>query len=477
MRGSVLTVVALCAFLTTLDTTIVVLALPAVQEEFGLSTARLAWVPGAYTLAFAACLVSGGRLADVHGRRTVLVGGLLLFTAASLMAAASPTGAVLIAGRAVQGVGSALVLPAALAVVMAAPDQAARDRGAAVWMASLATALAAGPVVGGLITQFWHWSGIFWINLPLGAGVALLALTVPESRADGVRPDLTGMLTCAVALGAAAFALLHGQEAGWAHPAVGAAAATAVLGAALFVLLQRRSAHPMLDLALLRARAFRGGTTAQVLWGMGVNGAFFFVSLFLQRGLGLDPSTSGLMFLPIAALLVVCSPLAPAASARFGPARTVAAGLTCVSVGLACTAVVAATAPRAVLLLPGLAAIGAGSALTVPLTTAVLSDVPEERVGVAGGVFSTAREASGLLGIGLLGVLITLWRDTARAGGASPAVALTQGYAVGLGLAAVLVAVGAAVAATTLPGAPDGDRMGARGRLAPDLPRRGDRDR
>jgi predicted MFS family arabinose efflux permease len=389
--------IAAAAFLTTIDNTIVNVALPSIQRDLHMSLPQLQWVVTGYLVMFAALMLPGGRLADRYGARRILLAGLAVFTAASLPAGLAPDAAVLLAARAVQGAGAALVLPAGLAVVASAATARQRDGGAAVWMAALAAALATGPVAGGWLTQHlgWHW--VFLVNIPVGlAGLALGWRGLPDTGPGGGEPVRLATLA-----------------------------------------------------ALARVGAFGGGLAASVLWGAGVNGVMFYTSLFLQRTAGFSASRTGLVFLPLAALVVLVAPVTPRLAARFGPARTVAVGLAGVAAGLAAVALVRhqVTMPR---LLPGLALIGIGSALTVPMTSTALAAVPPARTGVASGLLAVAREASGLVGISALGLIVTAGHQVpahGRLGGG-----FVGGYGAALLTAAGLVLAGAVIAGLTLPG-------------------------
>ncbi|MED7929413.1 MFS transporter [Nonomuraea sp. LP-02] len=432
-----LTAVALAGFLTTLDNTVVTVALPSIQRDLGAGLAALEWVATGYLLTFAGLMPAGGRLADVWGHRATLLTGLTLFTAASFAAGLAGAVGPLVAARLVQGAGAALVLPATLAV-LAVLDERRRSTGVAVWMASGAAALALGPVVGGYLSQHAHWSWVFLVNVPLGAAVvALAALAVPASRPVRRALDVPGVLASAVFLASGTFALIHGGEHGYGSPAVVAALALCAGGGAAFAVAERRAADPMVDLRLFAVRAFAGGVAAQVLWGLGVNGVFFYTAIFLQGVLGFTPTGSGLAFVPLALLVVLVTPLAPLLERRVGAGRTLAAGLTLVAGGMAVAATLEAGDGWG-RLLPAVCAIGIGSALTMPLGSAVLGAVPQDRAGVAGGVFSVSREVSGLFGIAAVGAVVQ----------AAPSFA--TGYATGLLAAAGLVLAGALIALRTL---------------------------
>ncbi|MGW5685022.1 MFS transporter [Nonomuraea sp. NPDC003754] len=432
-------VVALAGFVTTLDNTVVTVALPTIRADLGAGLAALEWVATGYIMTFAGLMLAGGRLADVYGRRKALVAGLVTFTAASLAAGLATTIQLLVAARLVQGVGAALILPATLAV-LAGKDDRQRSAGVAVWMASGAGALALGPLVGGYLSQHAHWTWVFLINVPIGAAVTALAVAVvPESRERGAaRVDLPGVAASAVVLSSGTFALIHGSEYGWTAPVIVGAGLACVAGAVAFVVVERRAAEPMVDPALFAARSFTGGVVAQVLWGLGVNGVFFYTAIFLQGVLGFSPTASGVAFVPLAVLVVAVTPLVPLVERRLGAGRTVAAGLALVAAGMAGVAFLGPGDGWGELL-PAVCAIGIGSALTMPLGSAVLAAVPEGRAGVAGGVFTVGREISGLFGIAAIGVIV------------QSAGTFAAGYSAGLLVAAGLVLAGAVVGLATLP--------------------------
>ncbi|MFG1966347.1 MFS transporter [Nonomuraea sp. NPDC049028] len=280
-----LTVVGLAGFVTTLDNTVVTVALPSIQRDLHTRLSALEWVATGYILTFAGLMIAGGRLADVYGRRKVLLIGLTVFTGASLGAGLATSIEPLVVARLAQGVGAALILPATLAVLAGRPD---RSLGVAIWMASGAGALALGPVVGGYLSQHAHWSWVFLINVPMGAAViALATVAISETRAEpsvGRRGqvDVPGLLASVVFLASGTFALIHGGEYGWGSPPILIAVAGCVGGGVLFLVLERGARAPMVELGLFAGRSFTGGVLAQVLWGLGVNGVFFYTALFLQ---------------------------------------------------------------------------------------------------------------------------------------------------------------------------------------------------
>ncbi|NUT44505.1 MAG: MFS transporter [Thermoactinospora sp.] len=433
-------VVGLAGFVTTLDNTVVTVALPSIQQDLAARLPALEWVATGYIMTFAGLMLAGGRVADVHGNRRAMICGLVVFTAASLAAGLAAHIGALIAARLVQGVGAALTLPATLAV-LAGQDERRRSQGVAVWMAAGAGALALGPVVGGYLSQHAHWSWVFLINVPIGLATIGLALVVVPGRGGGPagpRLDLRGLASSAVVLAAGTFALIHGPQYGWSSPVIVATAVAALVASVVFVAVERRAADPMVDPVLFRSRVFTGGVLARVVWGLGVNGVFFFTAIFLQGVLGFSPTAAGVAFVPLALLVVLVTPLAPTVERRLGPGRTVALGLVMVAAGMALVAFLRPGDGWAQLL-PAVCLIGAGSALTMPLGSAVLGAAPEGRGGIAGGVFTVSREISGLFGIALIGVIV------------HEAGTFSYGYALGLLAAALLVVVGALISLATLP--------------------------
>lgn len=450
-RGWSVATIAAVAFLTTVDGTIVNVALPSIQRALGMSLPSAQWVVTAYLITFSAFMLTGGRVTDRYGAGRVLRAGLGIFTLASVLAGLSGDATVLLLSRAAQGAGAALALPAGLALAASGPTARERDALASVWMASLASALAAGPVLGGWISQHlgWHW--IFLINLPAGlAGIVIAGRAADRTPRDGgARADWAGLICSVTALSAATFVLTDATTAGWTSPRVLLAAAVSAAAVAGLVRAERHAGRrgdtPMLSMPGGRVL---GGVAVSVLWGAGVNGVFFCTSIFLQRDAGFSATRAGVVFVPAALLVILMTPLVPALAARLGPGLTVACGLLVVALGLAWLAVVVHPAARpglAPLLAPA-AVIGAGSALTVPLTTSVLASVPADRTGVASSVLSLARESSGLAGICVITLIVTAAGSGDGVGG------FARGYGWGVLTAAAFALAGAVVALLTLPG-------------------------
>ena len=405
--------------------------------------------PRSYILVFAGLLLVGGRLADVYGRRRLFVAGLAVFTLASLGAGLAGSGAVLIAARLVQGLGAALMVPTTLAIIAATfTDTRERTRAIGIWAAIGALALAFGPLIGGLISQHLHWGWIFLINVPVGVITMALALfAIAESRDTSTSRhlDVPGLAASAVALFSLTYALIEGHDKGWTSGTILGALALAAVAGGLFVLIEARSAHPMVELSMFRSRAFAGGTGTMMLWAFGIFGIYFFTSLYLQGVVGFSPTKAGLAFVPMALFLALFSMISGPLTARVGAHRLVAFGLVLNAIGLYLFWLLGANASFAALM-PGFLLFGAGSGLmNVPLTNAVLGAMPQERSGMASALLNNSREVAGLLGITVIGAVLRSRQGVALSHGTAPATAYLDGYHAGLAVTIALVAAGVVV--------------------------------
>ena len=365
-RWWALIAVALATFMTYLDNNVTNVAIPTIQRSLHLSVPGLEWVVSSYLLAFAALLLAGGKLADVYGRRRVFFAGLAVFTLASLGAGLAGSGGVLIAMRLLQGVGAAMLVPTTLAIIVATFDDI-RERTAAigVWTAIGAMALAFGPLIGGLISQHLHWGWIFYINVPVGVATAAIALlAVQESRdtSAGHHLDLPGLIVSAIALFSLVYALIEGHDKGWTSGLILGAFALAAVTTAVFALIEARSEHPMIPLALFRSRVFSGGIGIMMLWAFGIFGIYFFTSIYLQEILGFSPTKAGLAFVPMALSMALFASIAAPVSARLRAHRTVALGMAAMAVGLYLFSRLGGGATFAGLM-PGFLLFGAGAGL------------------------------------------------------------------------------------------------------------------
>jgi EmrB/QacA subfamily drug resistance transporter len=453
-RWWALAAVSLATFMTYLDNNIVNVAIPTIQRSLHLSVSGLEWVVSSYLLTLAGLLLVGGRLADLFGRRRLFQVGMAVFTLSSLAAGLAGSGGVLITSRAVQGVGAALLMPTALAIIMATfTNVRERNTAIGIWAAVSALALALGPAAGGLISQHLHWGWIFLINVPVGViTFAMAALYVDESRADSAlrRLDLPGLVTSALALFALTYALIEGDVSGWTAPLILGAFAVAAGSAAAFLLIEARAANPMVDLSIFRSREFSGGTGTMMIWAFGILGIYFFTSLYLQQTLGFSPVKAGLAFVPMALCVAVFASIAPRVEARAGAHRTVAFGMLLMVVGLVLFARLGLHAGYAGLL-PGFMLFGAGAGLmNVPLTNATMQAAPPARAGVASALINASREVAGLLGITVIGAVLRTRQGAALRTGADPVHAFVDGYHTGLLVTILLLAGGVLVSYLTL---------------------------
>ncbi|SHF16776.1 MFS transporter [Streptoalloteichus hindustanus] len=390
-----LAVVALVAFVSTVDNTVVVAAAPTIGRDLGMGLSSLPWLSIGYMLPYGGLLLVAGALVDRGGNR-VLLAGLAVFAGGSLLGGLAQTAEAVLTARVVQGIAAALVVPGTLRLVRTALDPRWRTPGAAIWTAAVATALALGPWLGGFLTEHAHWSWIFLGHLPLLLAAGLLVPRVGDS-------------------------------------AVRRPAPTRVSGAPTSTVASRLRRNPI----------FLGANAVLLLWGLGTSGVVFYTPLLHQDFLGMSPGRASLPLSVVAVAVIATTPLVPAIQRRLGPARTVALGLTGVAAGMTAVAAVnhvPSVEPRLV----GLLVVGVGSALTTPLTAHALDVVDAEDAGVASGLLTAAREVSAAAGIALTGAVLALVNAGQTTGLTGPE--LARGYTAGLVLAAAAQLAGAALA-------------------------------
>jgi len=466
-RWWALTAVSLATLMAYLDNNVTNVALPTIERSLHLSVSGLEWIVSSYLLVLGGLLLVGGRIADLYGRRRIFLAGLVIFTLSSLTAGLAGSGGMLIAARAVQGLGAALTMPAALAIVAAAfTDPRERTTALGISGAIGALGLALGPVLGGVISQHLHWGWIFLINVPLG--VVTLAIGIPsiaESRADSpalsgaagsrlatamARLDAPGLVASALSLFTLVYALIEGGDKGWTSPLIIGAFTVAAVALAAFLVIESRSAQPMIPLPMFRSTAFSGGIGTMMIWSFGVLGIYFFTSLYLQGILGFSPTKAGLAFVPMALCLAIGAVLSPRVTQVLGSHRTVALGMAVMTVGLVLFARLGVSTTFTSLL-PGFVLFGLGAGLmNVPLTNAVLSGAPTERAGIASALFNASREVAGLLGVTVIGAVLRSSESAAIRSGTRPAPAFLDGYHAGLWLTIGLLAAGVVLSYVTL---------------------------
>ncbi|MEU7120020.1 MFS transporter [Streptomyces zaomyceticus] len=394
--------------LITLDTSVVNVALPAIGADLRAGMSGLQWVVDAYTLAFAALLLSSGALADRVGASRAYGIGVVVFVLASAACGLAPGLPELLAARAVQGTAAAAMLPASLALVREAyGDPGRRARAVSLWAAGGTVAVALGPVVGGALTTAWSWRGIFFVNLPLGLLALVLLTRVAPSERRPAPLDLPGQLTAMTALGALTFAAIEGgTEAWWALGVAG-------VSFAAFLVIETRRRHPVVPLGLFRNTTVAVAVAAGSANSVAFYGMLFVFSLFFQQVLGLSALAAGLMFLPMTGLLAGVNILSAKAAARYGPRLPIVLGQTVAVAGLlGLLTVDAGTSPwaQALLLVP--LALGAGFSLP-PLIASMMEAVPAERAGTAAGLLNAVRQTAGALAIAVFGSMAASSMETA----------------------------------------------------------------
>jgi len=399
-----------------LDVTVVNVAIEQIQTSLATSVTGLQWVLNAYTLAFASLLLSAGALCDRLGARLVFISGFALFTAASLACAMAGNISMLIASRTMQGVGAALCVPASLALVNASfPDAGDRARAVSIWAGVGGLAIAAGPVVGGLMVDGLGWPSIFLLNLPLGlAGIWLTLVYAPSSERQGARSlDLPGQALAILALGGLTLGFIESGALGWTHPLVLAGFACSTIATLAFLMIEARSTAPMLPLSLFRSSTISTACLAGLLMNFAFYGLMFVFSLFFQSAKGYSPLQTGLAFLPMTALVTITNLAAGWLTARFGPRLPLVVGQALAALGYFALAGIDAATPYMLIVGP-LLATGIGSALAVPaMTTAVLAYADEQQVGIVSGALNAARQTGGVIGVGVFGSLVAGQNDLA----------------------------------------------------------------
>ena len=404
------TLVAVCltTFMLLLDITVVVVALPSIQERFAADLTGLQWVVDAYALSLAALILTAGALADRYGRRLVFSAGVVLFTAASLLCGLAWSTTALDVARALQGIGGAALFATALALIGHEYRGPERFGALAVWGATIGAAVACGPLVGGILTEALGWRWIFFVNIPVGVFALAVALTrIAESRDEGAtRTDVQGLLTFSAALLLLVFGILRGNAHGWSSGLIMASLIGGVLLLGAFVLVEVRQARPMLDVALFRERAFVGVSVATFCIAAGMFAMFPYLSIYLQDILGYSPLAAGLRFLPITAF-VFFVPLATRRIAARVPLRVmIGTGLALVAGGLALMYGLESDSPWTALL-PGFVVAGIGIGIANPaLAAGALRVVDPSRTGMASGINNTFRLGGVAIGVAALGALL-----------------------------------------------------------------------
>jgi EmrB/QacA subfamily drug resistance transporter len=438
-----LAVTSIALFMTALDNLVVSTALPSIRASLGAGIQSLEWTVNAYTLSFAVLLLGGAALGDRFGRRRMFVIGLAIFTGASAAAALAPSIGALIAARAVQGAGAAIVLPLTLTLLSEAVPADARGLALGIWSGVSGLGVALGPLVGGAILQGGSWQLIFWVNVPVGLALAPLAWSrLAESHGPDRQLDIPGLLLAGGGLLGLVFGIVRGQASGWTSVSILASLVTGVVLLVAFVMWELRTPSPMLPMRFFGSRAFTATNLASLAMFFGVFGAIFFLQQFFQTAQGVTPLQSGLRTLPWTLMPMFVAPLAGIFSDRMGARPLMVAGLGLQAVAIGWIAVVATPHVAYLTLVPAFVMGGTGMALVIaPSANAVLGSVAPEMAGKASGATNAIRELGGVLGVAVLASVFT-----AHGSYASPATSV-DGMTAALPIGAVVLGLGALAAA------------------------------
>jgi EmrB/QacA subfamily drug resistance transporter len=439
-----LAITSIALFMVVLDNLVVSTALPVIRVDLAATIEELEWTVNAYTLTFAVFLLTGAALGDRFGRRRVFALGIGLFTAASAAAALAPSMDALIAARALQGIGGALVMPLTLTILSGAFPADRRGVALGLWGSIGGIAVAAGPLVGGLVIEGIAWQWIFWLNVPVGLALVPLArLRLRETQGPDKALDLGGLALVSGGLLGLVWGLINGNGHGWTSAAVVSALAGGILLLAAFVAWELRAREPMLPMRFFRNRAFAAGNAAALLMNFGMFGAIFLLTRFFQTAQGYSPLEAGLRVLPWTLMPMVVAPIAGALSDRIGGRTLMATGLALQALGLAWNAAVTeATVGYGALLGPFVVSgIGMGM-FFAPLANIVLGSVRPEEEGKASGANSAVREVGGVLGVAVLASVFS------QTGSYTTAETFVDGLVPATFIGAAVVAAGALVALT-----------------------------
>ncbi|MEA2350825.1 MAG: hypothetical protein QOG86_1766 [Thermoleophilaceae bacterium] len=404
------TLAAMCfaLFMLMLDNTVVNVALPSIQKDLHASLSSLEWTVNAYTLTFAVLLVTGGRLGDIFGRRRMFLFGVVVFATSSALIGLAPTQEWLVAGRAIQGIGGAFMMPGTLSIISNTFPAHERGRAIGTWAGVSALALAAGPAVGGALTEYVSWRAIFFLNLPVAVGAVIVTLfATRESRDPTVdrRVDYPGIAALSVGLTALVLALVEGNRWGWESASIVALLATAVVGIVAFVLVEMHGRAPMVQFEYFRSKSFAGASSVAFIVSFAMLAMFFFMALYMQNILGYSPLEAGLRFLPSTVVIIFAAPISGRLADRIGPRPLIVTGLSLAAIALFMQSQVTVNSGYGELL-PAFIIMGLGMGLTMsPMSTAGMNAVTPEKAGAASGILSMFRMVGGTFGVAAIGAL------------------------------------------------------------------------
>src|SRR5262245_13974160 len=470
-RDRWVTLIVLCAgfLMIVLDSTVVNVALPSIQDDLDFTQASLAWVVNAYLIAFGGLLLLAGRLGDLVGRKRIFMIGLAVFTLASALCGLAQSQELLVAARFAQGVGGAMTSAVILGIIVTMfPEPAERAKALGIYTFVAAGGGSIGLLAGGILTESINWHWIFYVNLPIGVATAILISRLLESDTGvglGRGADLLGALLVVSALMIGIYAILEAGDHGWASARTVGLGATAIVLLAGFVVREARAENPLVPLRVFRSRVVSAANAVQALTVAGLFGLFFLGALYLQRVLGYGAIEVGLSFLPVALLIGALSVgISARLIMRFGATATLLPGLGLIAIALALFARVPVDGQYVVDVLPSMLLIGVGGGLVFPsLFTLALSSAGPSDSGLASGLVNTSQQVGGALGLAILASLSTTRSDKLLESGDSTSSALTSGYQVAFALGAVLVLVAIALTATLLRGGSTADAVEADG--------------
>jgi EmrB/QacA subfamily drug resistance transporter len=450
-RWQALALVCVAFFMTVLDVSIVNVALPSIKNSLHVSESSLQWVLIAYTITFGGLLLLGGRAADLLGRRRMFMIGLVLFSAASLACGLAGSIGVLIAARAVQGIGAAIISPATLSIIMTTFEEGSeRNKALGIWGAMGGSGAAAGVLFGGILTKYAGWEWVFFVNVPVG--VLVLALTravVRESRVTGVRGfDAGGAVTITSSLALLVYAISKAPDDGWGSgTTIGFLIGAAVLFVA-FLVIERRHPAPMVPFQIFRTKTVTGANVAGFLLGAVVFSNFFLLTLYVQQVLHYSALKTGLTFLATAGTVIPVAGISQALVTKFGPRPVLAIGLLLITGGMVWYSQISVHASFASDLLPGYLLVGVGMAFSfIPMSIAALAGVAPHEAGLASGLINTSQQVGGALGVAIASTVAFTHANSLIKAGHDAASAQTSGFALGFW---VIAGISAASVVATL---------------------------
>jgi len=473
-KNLALALLAMAQFVVVLDASIVNVALPSIGADLDFARDDLSWVVNSYTLFFGGFLLLGGRLADLLGRRRMFIWGMWLFALASLAGGLAQSDIWLVIARAVQGLGAALISPAALSIVTTTfAEGSERNKALGVWGAVAGSGGAAGVLLGGILTDSLGWEWVLFVNTPIGIAAAALAPRLLGESRDRSRAsfDIAGAVSVTAGLVLLVYTLVDANDAGWGSAQTLVLGAVSVAMLAIFIAIEARAKHPLMPFSIFRLRTLRGANVIGLLIGMSLFSMFFFISLYMQQVMGYEPLKAGLAYLPLAGFIIVSAGMASQLVNRVGFKPILILGMVLVGIALVWFAQVSPGGSYVGdVLFPSLvAAVGLGFAF-VPVTIAAVTGTNHDDAGLASGLINTSQQVGGALGLAILATVATSRTDDVFASGErNPAVALTEGFQDAFLVGAGFALLGALLAAVLISSRDSREQVEAarRGEAAP----------